>query len=452
MPTIAEQYAAFCNATRFAELHPTVVHQAKKLILDLVGVALGGYTMMDFPQLVVGYLVDLGGRPEATIIHTKAQFPAINAALANAACAHALDMDDGHRFAALHPGTVVIPAALAAAELVQASTREFIAGVVAGYEIMIRIGMAINPSSLNRGFHATGQTGPFGAAAACSCILGLNEEQTVGALTLAGLQGSGILQVNHDVVGATAKPLNPAKAASSGLLAALLARKGARGPSAIFEGKDGFLQAFADEVDSDLLTRDLGDTYQILNAYTKFYAACRHVHAPLDAALSLRSQSGLDLNEIRQITVRTYPAAIRLAGIARPTTPSAARFSIPFSVALALTLGDAGANKYTNRNVEDQAIQGLAERVVLEEGDKWARLYPNKRGATLTITDARGRTETAEVDLARGEPENQASWEELYDKFIANATLLVTEEEASRLGDIIAGLEEGSVNDLTALI
>jgi 2-methylcitrate dehydratase PrpD len=452
MPTIAEQFAAFCRTTRFEDLPGPVVHQAKRLVLDLVGVALGGYRMMEFPTMVVDYMAELGGRPEATIIHAKAKFPAINAALANAACAHALDMDDGHRFGALHPGTVVIPAALAAAELAEASTGQFIAGIVAGYEIMIRIGMAINPSSLNRGFHATGQAGTFGATAACSCIMGLSEGETVAALSLAGLQSAGLLQVNHDPIGAKAKPMNPAKAAASGILSASLARRGAQGPVAIFEGEDGFLQACTDEVNLGLLTGGMGDTYEILNVYNKFYAACRHVHAPIDAAISLRCEGWNNVDEIQNVTVKTYPAAIRLAGIPRPMTASAAKFSIPFSVALALSCGEAGADKYTDQNVQDESIRKLADRVVLEQDEKWTGLYPNKRGATLVITGRSGRTETVEVDLARGEPENQATWDDLYEKFMSNAKILVSEDEAAKLGDVIADLEKRSINDLTALI
>jgi len=195
MEKLSEVYADFALNTRYEKLQPEVIEQAKKLILDLVGVALAGYKLMEFPRIVVEYMAGLGGTPEATIIQRKKKFPAVNAAFSNAACAHALDMDDGHRFAALHPGTATIPAAIAAAELSGASTKDVIAGVVAGYEIMIRIGMAINPSSLNRGFHPTGIMGPFGAVAAAANIMGLSREETIGALGLAGLQASGLLQV-----------------------------------------------------------------------------------------------------------------------------------------------------------------------------------------------------------------------------------------------------------------
>ena len=229
MEALSSYYADFIIGTQYDHLKPEVISQAKKLILDLIGVSLAGYKLMDFPRLAVNYMENLGGTPEATIIQTKKKFPAPNAAFANAACAHALDMDDGHRYAALHPGTVIIPAAMAGAELSGASTKEFIAGVVTGYEIMIRIGMAINPSSLNRGFHLTGITGPFGAVAATARMMKLNREETIGALGLAGLQGAGVLQVNHDVEGAKVKPINPARAAMSGFLSCITGSEGSEG-------------------------------------------------------------------------------------------------------------------------------------------------------------------------------------------------------------------------------
>ena len=445
-------YADFVVNTRYDDLEPEVIHQAKKLILDLMGVSLAGYQLMEFPRMLVGYMAGLGGTPEATIIRTKNKFPAVNAALANAACAHALDMDDGHRFAALHPGTVVIPAAIAAAELSQANTKKLIAGIVVGYEVMIRIGMGITPSSLNRGFHITGITGPFGAAAAAAKIMGLHPEETVSAFGIAGLQQSGLIQVNHEVEGAMVKPINPAKPAISRLLSSILAEKGIKGPLQIFEGEDGYLKAVADEVDIDLLTRNLGREFEILNVYLKLHAACRHAHASMDAALEAFSESHIDIAEIQKISIETYPAAIRLAGITKVTAPSGGRFSIPFSVALALVKQDAGADKYSDENVRDQTIQALAGKVILSVGSKWERLYPDKRGATVSITDAKNKTWSAEVGLAKGEPENPATWEEIYNKFYTNATLVLSETEAKKLGDTTMNLEHAPLGEFLGFI
>ena len=448
MESISATYSEFTTNTHFENLKPEVVSQAKKLILDLIGVSLAGYKLMEFPRMMVDYVTSIGGNPEATIIQTKKKFPAVNAALANAACAHGIDMDDGHRFGALHPGTVIIPAALAAAELSKASTKELIAGIVVGYEVMIRIGMAIVPSSLNRGFHITGITGPFGAAAAAANILALSREETVSAFGIAGLQQSGLIQVNHEVEGAMVKPINPAKAAMSGLLSSILAEKGAKGPLHIFEGEDGYLKAVADEVDIDLLTRNLGQEFEILNVYLKLYAACRHAHAPIDAALLAFADSQMDVSAIQEIIVETYPAAVRLAGITHAASPSAGRFSIPFSVALALIKGDAGADKYSEKNIKDETIQRLAAKVRLSVSPKWERLYPQKRGATANIRDRNGRKWSAEVELAKGEPENPASWEEISTKFRSNAKLFIYEKEVEKLGQCVMDLENASIEDL----
>jgi len=452
MSSISSEYADFSIRTRFEALDQNVIEQAKILFLDLIGVSLAGYRLMEFPQLVVDYISEQGGSPEATIFQTKRKFPAVNAAFANAACAHAIDMDDGHRFAALHPGTVVIPAAIAAAELAKASTRELIAGIVVGYETMIRIGMGINPSSLSRGFHITGITGSFGAAAASANIMGLNYDEAIGALGIAGLQASGLIQVNHEVEGAKVKPINPARAAMSGLLSCILAKRGAGGPVNIFEGEDGFLKAVTDEVKHELLVRGLGQDFEICNVYIKLYAACRHAHAPIDAALDALRKSGIDPSDIKSILVETYPTAVRLAGISNPTTPSAGRFSIPFSVALALVNQDAGADKYSEGNIRDRKIQELASKVQLSVGEKWERAYPTKRGATVTIIDQDERAWRSEVDLAKGEPENAPAKEEIYEKFRRNATLLISEKEARELSEAILDLENRSLEEIVRII
>ena len=452
MESLSSSYADFILSTRYDRLMPEVIQQAKKLILDLVGVSLAGYQSMEFPRLVVQYMESLGGTSEATLFQTKKKIPAIHAVFANAACAHAIDMDDGHRFGALHPGTVIIPTAIGAAELSGATTKDLIAGVVVGYEVMIRLGAAINPSSLNRGFHATGITGTFGAAAAAASIMKLNQGEIIGALGMAGLQSAGVLQINHDVEGAKVKPINPARAAMSGLFSCIMAQKGAKGPLKIFEGEDGFLKAFTDEVKQDLLTKDLGKTFEICNTYIKFYAACRHVHACVDAALEAHRRNPIGITEIKKVAVETYPVALRLAGIRDVTTPSAARFSIPFSVALALAKKRAGADEYSEENIENKEIQDLSKKVEFTLGAKWERLYPDKRGATVRITDHHGREGFAEVELAKGEPENPASWEEIYNKFYVNATSLIPGRDAKILGEVVMNLEDVTLDALTRLI
>jgi 2-methylcitrate dehydratase PrpD len=134
------------------------------------------------------------------------------------------------------------------------------------------------------------------------------------------------------------------------------------------------------------------------------------------------------------------------------TTPSAARFSIPFSVALALIKKDAGADKYSEENIRDESIQRLSKRVEFSVGNKWEKLYPNKRGATVRILDNKKKIWSSEVELAKGEPENPASWDEIYNKFHTNATLLISEEEAKKIGNAIMNLENLSIDQFTKLL
>ena len=452
METISSIYADFLVRTRFEDLSAEVVQQTKKVLLDLIGVSLAGYKSMSFPKIVADYVLELGGRPEATVIQAKRKVPAVHAALANASCAHALDMDDGHRFAASHPGAVVIPAAMAAAELVRAGTKSLITGIVVGYEIMIRLGRAIVPSSLNRGFHITGITGTFGAAAAAANIMSLTREEAIAALGMAGLQSAGLIQVNHEVEGSMVKPLNPARASSSGLLSCILAQKGARGPLEIFEGQDGYFKAFSEDVKPEALTQDLGRKFEISKVYLKLYSACRHAHAPIDAAFAAFGKGDRIIEAIHRIVVETYPAAVRLAGIPHATTPSAGRFSIPFSVALALVKKDAGADQYSDENVQDKTIQDLAQKVELVASPRWEAVYPQKRGATVTIAHKEGTSVAAEVDLAKGEPENPAGWKEIYQKFLTNATSCLSKMDAEALGDLMNRLEDASLEELVSLI
>ena len=240
---------------------------------------------MEFPRIVVDYMAELGGKGEATLIGKKRRIPALNAlsAMPRARMPSIWMMGTG---SVVHPGTVIIPCALAAAEMSGADPKSLIAGIVVGYEVMIRLGMAMVPSSLNRGFHITGITGPLGAAATVGKIMGLTQEEMVGAFGMAGLQAAGLIRTNHEPVGAKVKPINPARAATAGFLSCVFAQKGARGPLEIFEGEDGYFKAFTDELKPEFLTADLGGKFEILNTYLKFYAACRHTHAPIDAALT----------------------------------------------------------------------------------------------------------------------------------------------------------------------
>ena len=466
---IRERFAEFIVGTHYQELPQEVVYQTKLCVLDLLGVALAGGNVGLAP-LITDMICNIGGKEEATIIGDGRRLPALNAALVNGVRGHTLDFDDGQKYANGHPGVVVIPPALALAERENASGRELIEAIVAGYETFIYTATAINhplhvkkdsdkmnPLHSKKGFHTTGTIGPFGAAAACAKVLGLGKEGIENALAIAGLQGAGLLEVT--VSGQMMKPLHPGRAAQAGVMAALLAQKGAVGPELIFEGEKGFFRAFSDVHGSTEISPDLEKNLGMINPYSqmyfKFHATCRATHASIDAALEICKKQGLGPKDIQEIEIETFPVALSLCGhIVYPDTILAAKFSIPFSVAMAISTGDLFVDKFTEENIKNEDIKALASKVKLSAGEEWAKAYPEKRGASVTIKSNSGQHFTHSLPFAIGarETEDSGSVDNLMKKFHSNASLALSEEKSKQLGDSIMNLENLSVRDITRLV
>ncbi|MGB3742560.1 MAG: MmgE/PrpD family protein, partial [Castellaniella sp.] len=272
-------------------------------LLDSVGCALFGLTT-ETCSIIRDFTVAQGGPQESSIWGSGSQrVSAINAVLTNGAAVHGFDFDD-HSRAKIHPGAVVIPAAIALAESNSCDGPRFLAAIAAGYEVMNRISLAVGPvASRLKGWHLTGTTGTFGAAAAASVILRLNAQQTAAAFGIAGTQSAGLWAFNAD--GATTKRLHPGLAARDGLTAAALAKRGFNGGSHILEAQDGgFLLAMSDEPPHpDEITRGLGVMWRAEGACFKPYAACGSNHAAIDAALTIKRENQLAISDIRRVRV-----------------------------------------------------------------------------------------------------------------------------------------------------
>jgi len=448
MKTLVEEFAWFLNTTQYEDIPKTVVTLAKNNILDFVGVAIGGFSM-EFSKIWLTYIGSMGGKKESTLIYPKSHLkvPAMNAALGNAVCGHTLDMDGGHRYGGGHTGVTVIPAAIAAGESKELDGKALILSVVLGVEIICRIGKAVDPSHLKRGFHRTSTLGPFGAAAAAGKLYGLDEQELTMALGFAGLQSAGLLEVLHE--GAMAKPLQPGKAAMAGIISSELAAKGAKSPKTILEGEKGFFKAMADEINTDELLKDLGRHYYIQDQYFKLHASCRHTHPAIDAVLQLKKDHQLNYWNVTEIKISTYPVAVNFAGTPHvPKDIEGAKFSMPFSVALALFFGDVNVDRHCMETLNDSNIQKLSSAIHVMADKKWEKLYPKKRGATVKILCKNGEEFSTDVALAKGEPENQVTTEELIDKFKLN-TSKMPKPVCDRLINIILELDKHKISDFT---
>ncbi|MGP1275477.1 MAG: MmgE/PrpD family protein [Caulobacterales bacterium] len=381
-------------------------------VLDWAACAIAG-SVSEQAQILGSALRDEGAG-HCTVIGARSA-PALSAIMINGALGNVLEMDDVDKRAILHPGPVVIPAALAACEMAGGDATAFLDAVVRGYEAVIRVGRAVGPGHYAY-WHNTGTCGPFGAAMAAASAFGLKQGQAAHALALAGTQSSGLWQTRHDPA-SMAKQLHTARAAHAGLLGARLAAGGFTGPLEIFEGVQGFFAATCPGADPSAILAHYDGDWRIHEVSFKPWPACRHAHAAIDAALSIRD--AVSASEIAGVTVETYSDALAFCDRPRPQTVLEAKFSLQHSVAVSLLRGKPQIFDFEPDVFGDPHIRLLAGKTAVETSSDFNNAYPARYGARVTITDRAGKAHTANVPDALGDPENPLSVGELEHKAMA---------------------------------
>lgn len=358
------------------------------------------------------------------------------------ALGNVLEMDDVDKRALLHPGPVVLPAAIVAAVDQDADAEAFLNAVVRGYEAVIRIGRAVG-SEHYRYWHNTGTCGPFGAAAATASLYRLNAEETVSALGNAGTQASGFWQVRHEPQ-SHAKQLHTARAAHAGWLGAVLAKSGVIGVKSILEGEQGFFAATCGDADANaVMAYDKEAPFAIHDVSFKPWPACRHVHAAIDAALDLSARHP-DWRDADRFTVRTYRDALIFCDKPAPTDPLSAKFSLQHAVAVAMVRGKPALRDFEEETYANADIADLRRKIAVVEDEALTRAYPSRFGATIEASFAAGRIAVQETPDALGDPENPAS----EGIIIAKAKTLMeagglSNAAAARLCDTVLELSNG---------
>ena len=391
------------------DLPAPVVERAKALTLDLLGSAVRARVEADSTPSLLSMLAILGldGEGTATVMGDRRGYAPPVAALLNGALGHSLDFDDTHAESSLHPSAPVVPAALAAGEIVGASGREVMTAIVAGYEVCCRLGNALDPTAhYARGFHPTATAGTFGAAAAAAKVFGLDAERIVSAFGVAGSQAAGSLQFL--VNGAWNKRYQVGAAAMNGLIAATLAREGFVGAIQSIEGVHGFLKGYSDGVKIERATAGLGRDFETLRVGMKPYPSCRYTHAALDGLLALRREHGFTGGEVRRVEIGLHRNGITLtaqpeAAKRRPANVVDGQFSMAFTAAVALDQGRFGWDDY--RRLGDPAIEALCDRIDVRQDDRVEAASPHPFGARVRIETDRGVFERAMTDPS-GEPES----------------------------------------------
>jgi 2-methylcitrate dehydratase PrpD len=396
------EVAAWVSSLRYRDLPQRTREVVRCALLDTLGCGVYGFNTPWAGMLLAW--ARSGAAGDCTVWgEAKPTLRAADAALVNGTASHAFELDDYHN-AKLHPGAVVVPAAIAMAEKTRASGEQLLTAIAAGYEVMIRSSLALNPSAARlRGWHLTGICGPFGAAAACASLLRLDAEHTAWALGLAGTQGSGVWAFNAD--GTMSKRLHAGKAAHSGVLAAELAALGFTGPTQIYEYHDGgVLKAYSDASDPAPLTAELGTRFHLDTTSIKPYSCCGSTHAYVDAALELRRRLGSPWNAQRRVKIGTSKVVDVQCGFDyAPTSALNAQMSLRYVVAAALVDGQVLPSQFNDARIADPALTAFAARLELEADPALDKLYP-QHFAGWVAGEADGRWERVDVLDPSGSP------------------------------------------------
>jgi 2-methylcitrate dehydratase PrpD len=422
MPLI-DEVVKHLEKTAFEDIPQETVEKQKDLLIDTIGVALGGAKAPGVKE-VVDLLKGMGGKKEATILVDGGKLPAVHAAMANSLMAHSLDFDDMHEKAGIHANVCVVPAALAMAESIGGvDGRTLLTAIILGVDLICRMGLAI---PLSRGWHATTTFGIFGAAASSSKILGLNGEKMANAFGIAYCQSSGNRQGRLE--GALTKRLQPALASKAGLFSSILASQGITGPKEILEGDWGILRLYGDpqysgekEKTLQSLTRDLGKTFLGDQLSIKPFPSCKATHTSIDAVLNLLKQNRIRPEEVDGVDVSVSKGCYGTAG--RPfkirTNPQVdAQFSIPYTVATALLKGEVGLEDFTESAIRDPKRMEMAKRVKVSVDPNLEEPSTNVVNLeSRVILKAGGKTYSHRSSISKGHPQRPMNREEILSKF-----------------------------------
>ncbi len=429
--------ARFIRATSWDDLPPLVQQQAKLCTLDLLGAIIAG-SQTKVAKIIAKISRSYWHGDEATVLMAGTRSSLPGAILANAFTANALDIDDGYRRVKGHPGAVVLPAVLAAAESSGVSGKEFLAALVIAYEVAIRAGLAWH--EYHPEYHGTGSWGALGACAGVAKILGLQEGEIMHALGVAEYHAPMVEMMRCIDYPAMTKD-GIGWGSMSGAVAALMTKEGFTGIPSIFSRKE-----FQGLVDS------LGNQFEILGLYFKPYACCRWAQPAVTGALQLRDKYGIHYQDIQEVVIHTFREASRLQ-LQIPHNTEEAQYNITYPVAAALVDGEVGPRQVLDENLNNESILYTAEKVKVIWDKAYDHEFPGKCQCELTIKLKDGRKVSSGVVTALGDPDTPLGVEGLEKKFRWLARHILNSCQVEHIIETVWQLDKVSdVRSLTGLL
>ncbi|MFZ2649661.1 MAG: MmgE/PrpD family protein [Burkholderiaceae bacterium] len=448
-PTVAEHLARVI-ATCAPQSEPLALEVARRLVLDISGLCVAA----SHEPYVKAALAAVDQAGPCSVIGSDATLGAEGAAFVNGTAAHGEDFDDTYEGGPVHAGAVVVPAVLAAVQRHGLAGSDLLRGIAIGAELMCRL-CAVAPMKVHKaGFHPTAIFGVMGAVAGAGAALRVDEKVLVNALGIAGSMASGIIEYLAE--GAWTKRLHPGWAAQSGYRALRLAMAGFHGPRSVFEGRHGFFHGYANTSEGNFaaLLDGFGERWLWTTIAFKPYACGTMAHPYIDCARAFRKR-GIDVQRIERIECKTAEGIVHrlwepLAAKRAPQNGYAAKFSIPYAIAVALLRDNAGLGEYADAQVGDPALLALAAKIsyIVDPHNP----YPRQFTGHIKVTLNDGKVHEHCQSFFKGGVEHPLTDTDLEHKFFANCAYAgLARVDAQALAARLRGLFELGLVDARAL-
>jgi len=450
--SIARQIAEFAVGLKYSDLPEDVIHEVKRHVYDSIGCAYGGYRTRDV-GIIRDIYGEMGGAGQATVIGYGDRIPAVNASLVNSLMIRALDFNDIYwKEDPSHPSDL-IPAALAAGELVGAPMTEVIVGIVLAYEFEQRLCEFAVPGVRERKWHHATLT-QFVSPVAAGRLLGLTVDQMVNAIGISACH-------NHTIGCPTAGQLTMMKntvdpmAVQAGVFAALMAQKGYTGTEKVYEGKEGLMDVFGPDWDVDKLVGNLGDKYNILECGMKAFPTEALTHTHLSATLKVVKGNNIPHDKIAEVTVTTIARACDILFDPhkyRPESRETADHSLPYCLACALVDHEVTTQSFSEEKLADERIWSIIDKIKGEASEEFEKMFPAKQPSKVVVKTTDGREYSEYLEYPKGDPREPMTMEDLEAKFHGLAAGLVPDNRLDELRDMIFSCEKVSARDFMAAL
>ena len=437
--SISRQMAEFAVSLKFADLPDEVVNEVKRYMYDSIGCAYGGYHTKDL-NIIRDIYIDIGGKGDATVLGFGDKLPAVNATLINSLMVRALDFNDIYwKDDPSHPSDI-IPAAWAVGELVNANMKDVIVAIVLAYEFEQRLCLFAKPGVRERKWHHATLT-QFVSPIVAGKLLGLTVDEMVHAIGISGCH-------NHTIGCPTAGKLTMMKntvdpmAVQSGVFAALMAQKGFSGTEKVFEGKEGFMDAFIgwnakDESlkptdmegrdgvsswswDIDALVGGLGDSYKIMECSMKAFPTEALTHTHLSCVLNAMIGNNLEYSDVKEVKVTCFAQAYDILFDPtkyRPESRETADHSLPYCMAVAMVDKKITTDSFSDEKLNDPRIYEVIDKIIGEPSQEFEKMFPAKQPSRVVVTTNDGRMFEEYLEYPKGDPREPMTMDDLENKF-----------------------------------